>query len=605
MSTLDNKGLSRLWNRIKLLIANKCDCLVESVSLCRRNILFTETTRGFTGVTAPTNADYSYMNGACTDGTHIVVAYSDGIYSTTDKIKLVKYDSNFNAIAEALIDNDHANGMCYYNGHIYATSRDRTITVVDFATLTFVKSIQMSHDVTWIDFYDGNFYTGTNHNIVIYDSTLNGQIKKITTNYSEYVRGSVYLNGGAIINGYIYFVVGNNSIIKVNLSGEVVRVYNIGATNGDYVVGEGEFLLKYNNELILGSSQFVSPGTDQNWRVQQFFNLDFNVGYNGSNTQKRAWEGGGTIYVNNTVTTSTTADGSSSKPYPVISWAITEHNAQRMNRPGYKGMIHVTKSTYNENVCLYDTHNLELDGNSSTINGITSVGSGGIYVYEFNVAYRDVSYSGNYIIYLRNTTGTFNSITKLADTSDVQGLAIVNSVIIIHLVLQDEANKGQLGYIVRSNVSSRINISNATGNYVMTDKSVCENYYTSVLTKSDNNGYVSNALLWEGELYEGTIPVNVYNGSQFVANRYKGYTFITSDIVQKSHVMRGVTSTTFTISDVIIHNGKSYTRQVTFNRSTGAVTNNIVIDNTTGTQYAYNGDSSYPFFKMTRILGND
>ena len=213
MGILNERGLAYLWDKIKVLVDNGGESIVESISLYRRNILFTETTRSTISITSPTNEDYSYMNGACTDGTYIVVAYSDGIYSTTDKVKLVKYDSNFDVIAEAMIDNDHANGMCYYKGKIYATSRDNSITIIDFDSLTLVNSIPMSHEVTWIDVYEDKFYTGTNYNIVIYDNTFSTQLDSIATNFNDYVKGSLYLNGGFIYKGYIYYLVGNNSII--------------------------------------------------------------------------------------------------------------------------------------------------------------------------------------------------------------------------------------------------------------------------------------------------------------------------------------------------------------------------------------------------------
>ena len=506
-----------------------------------------------------------------------------------------------------MINNNHANGMCYYKGKIYATSADKKITVIDFSTLAVTKTISMSHDVTWIDVYEDKFYTGTNYTIVVYDDTFTTEISRVATNYSEYVKGSVYLNGGFIYDGYIYYLIGNNAICKVTLSGEVIRVYNIGATNGDYVVGEGEFLLKYNDELILGSSQFVGAGSNQNWRVHQFFNFDLMIGYNGTNDKDRAWEGGGTYYVDNTVTTSTTADGSSSKPYPVISWAVTEYNQQRFNRPGYRGVINVVASTYDELLCIYDAHNLAIDGNDSTINGIVSIGNGEIAVAEFNIAHKNINYTSNKAIYIQNTSGTFSSITKLADDTDVQALEVVNSNVMLHIIIQDAENKGQLGQITRSIVGSRINIVNTDGNYIVCDDSVCNNYYNSPIAKKDNNGYTSNTRLWSGAMYEGTIPVDSYNGDQFTTNRYKSYTFITNDVINRSHNMRAISSNTFIITDTVIYNNKPYTRQLSFNRTTGEVHNNKIYDHSTGTLHSYASglEDTYPFLKLVNVFGND
>lgn len=267
---------------------------------------------------------YWVINGSASDGNTLVIAYTSSKNGNNNYVTMRKYDTNFNIVQEKLVEVNHCNDMCYYDGKLYCTGYDGgnpadTLKIVDYETLTVLETKYLGNPFMCIGYYDGYFYTSQGADLIKYDLEFN-VVESMILETPQGVRSPAKY-GLEIHEGNIYLGMGfPNSIECYTLAGQLINVYNIGYQSGDYPIVEAESLCYFDNQFMLLSTGY--PGWNSENIYNQIFTIDFKHGTNnGLYTPHPNINGTVNLYVDAN-STSKNPDGTQARPYTEINVAV-------------------------------------------------------------------------------------------------------------------------------------------------------------------------------------------------------------------------------------------------------------------------------------------
>ena len=313
---------------------------------------------------------YAFVQSACSDGEFIyMMGYAFG-YLDEQHIKVMKYSADLESkIAENVIEATHANGSCIFNGKLYITNSNKTVTVVNTDTLIVENVIDLSDIsdialyITFTAPYDGvdSLYIGSDTKWFI----LNTDHELLDTVYINYSGMLPNASGNACyFDGLVYKTGWPNVLFSFTLSGDLVNIYNIGTVQYDYVVGECEACFTINNRLYITCSE--PAGWPTGTIVTQIFECNPKHGIYEFYKDDKYIYSTRTIYVNANYT-GIKSDGTQEHPFRSLTWALSEAKAlNSINRVVDVNLL----SDMPELVAIAGGTNIRINFNHHTIYGL-------------------------------------------------------------------------------------------------------------------------------------------------------------------------------------------------------------------------------------------